>query len=155
MPDLCCKPTTRCKKKITFPPLSLRIYMVTASRSILQATARAPCLTGWGSSLCSSVCLRLYSWFPAVQHPARPTGVDGAPKWTLPGPSVPPQMQQLPHGGQGNPFFPRADGSDSMGVCRDQGALKGLCVCALWEAGAVKRSVSVRDRDRARVWSPP
>lgn len=60
-------------------------------------------------------------------------------------------MQQLSHGGQGNSFFPRADGSYSVGVCRDQGALKRLCVCVLWGAGAVKRSVSVRDKDRAQV----
>lgn len=61
------------------------------------------------------------------------------------------QTQQLPHGGQGNPFFPRADGSDSVGVCRDQGALKRLCACVLWGARAIKRFVSVRDKDTARV----
>lgn len=156
MSDSYCKPPTRRKR----PPSFLYPWRFTWS-----LPAEAPCkpqhrLLVWhwdrpGLQPFSSACLRLYCWFPAAQHPTWPTEVDGEPKWTLPGPSVPSQTQQLLHGGQGNSFFPRADGSDSVGVCRDGGPSKRLCVCVLWGAGAVERSVSVRDKDRAQVWSPP
>jgi len=87
-----------------WPPL---LFLWGFTRSLL---AEAPCepqrvLLVWywdkpGLKLlvqCFSKCF--CCWSPGAQHLTWPTGTAGTPRWTLPGPSLPCQMQRLPRGG--------------------------------------------------------